>query len=456
MHIGGVAVFEGPVPDHREFTDHVEQRLALAPRFRQKLAECPFGLARPWWVDDATFDIGYHVRRCAVPHPGEDRQLQTLVGRIFSQRLDRRRPLWEMYLVEGLRSERFALVLKVHHALVDGISGVDLAAFILDAAPDPAPTPPAPVVVRGPEPSRAELLARGVASALEGPLAVANHAAGALMYHPRRLTRSLGTVARAAGTLGWELANPAPRVPLNGSIGPHRRFETRHLSLGELRWVGKQYGAKVNDVVLATVTGALRTWLLSRGVRPEGLELRALVPVNLRADDERGTFGNRVALLRAPLPVYAEDPEQRLLLVRDAMAEIKRSHQLSAAATVIGLSAYAPPPVLGELSRLNFSTRLFNLIVTNVPGPPMPLYLLGRRLESVAPVAFLPSGHGLAVGVFSYNGTISFGLLGDDERLRDLDVIAEGLQTSLSEIRPHARAAERELARAREREPVLD
>jgi WS/DGAT/MGAT family acyltransferase len=442
MHIGGVSVFEGPAPEHEELREHIWERLGLVPRFRQRLAEPPVALTRPWWVDDPEFNLDYHLRRTALPWPGGEEQLKGLVARIFSQRLDRGKPLWEMYVVEGLEGDRFALITKAHHALVDGISGVDLASVIMDTRPEPVPVGGAVAAFeRHPAPSRAELIVRTVAQTARTPLSLAHYAAGAALY-PQRLTRAATKVAAALGAMGWELLNPAPSVPLNGPIGPHRRFETRDLSFADVHRVKQHYEATINDVVLAASTGALRRWLTARGVRTEGLELRALVPVNLRSEEERGLLGNRVALLRASLPVYAEDPEQRLLLVRDAMRRAKRSRQLMAAQTIVGLSDFALPTILAQASRLNFSTRLFNLIITNVPGPQIPLYLLGRELKMISPVAFLPRGHALSIAVFSYSGVISFGLLGDYDRMYDLKLVGEGLEESLSELkqpRQHAR-----------------
>jgi len=434
MHIGGMSVFEGPVPGHEELREHVSERLGLVPRFRQKLANPPIALTRPWWVDDPGFNLDYHLRRTALPSPGHGVQLKALVARIFSQRLDRGKPLWEMWVVEGLEEDRFALITKAHHALVDGISGVDLASVIMDTAREPVPVGGAVLPFeRHPAPSRAELLVRTAAGAAKAPLSVAQYAAGALLY-PQRLTRTVAQVGSAVASIGWELLTPAPRVPLNGPIGPHRRYDFRDLSFAELRAVKQRYGATINDVVLALATSALRRWLRARGVRTEGLELRALVPVNLRSDEERGLLGNRVALLRTALPVYADEPEQQLLLVRDEMREVKRSRQLMAAQTIIGMSGFAPPTILAQASRLHFSTRLFNLIITNVPGPQIPLYLLGRRLETIAPVAFLPSGHAVSIAVFSYHGLISFGLIGDYDRMYDLELVADGLEESLAEL----------------------
>lgn len=435
MHIGGVSVFDGPAPDHEELRDHIEQRLTLVPRFRQRLAEPPVALTRPWWVDDPEFNIDYHLRRSALPWPGGEDQLKALVGRVFSQRLDRGKPLWEMYLVEGLEEERFALITKVHHALVDGISGVDIASVIMDTTAEAPPADEAaPRFERHPAPSRAELVTRTVVEAAKTPLTLAHYAAGGALY-PRRLSRTATRVTGAVGAMGWELLNPAPSLPLNGPIGPHRRFEGRDLSFDDIHEVKQRYEATVNDVVLAVATGALHDWLHGRGVGTDGVELRALVPVNLRGDEERGLLGNRVALLRASLPVYAQDAEQRLALIRDEMRRAKRSRQLMAAQTIIGMSDFALPTILAQASRLNFSTRLFNLIITNVPGPQFPLYLLGRELRSIAPVAFLPRGHALSIAVFSYNGLITFGLLGDYDAMYDLELIADGLERSLSELR---------------------
>jgi diacylglycerol O-acyltransferase len=440
MHIGAVAMFEGPVPEHDELCEHISERLGLVPRFRQRLADAPIPLTRPWWVDDPEFNLDYHLRRAALPAPGDRTKLKALVARVFSQRLDRGKPLWEMWVVEGLDEGRFALITKAHHALVDGISGVDLASVIMDTARDPVPVGAAVAAFeRHPAPSRPELLVRTAAETARLPLTLGQYAAGSLLYPPR-LTRMLAKVGSAVASVGRELLAPAPEVPLNGQIGPYRRYDYRALSFAEVREIKQRYEATINDVVLAVATGALRRWLLARGVATDGLELRALVPVNLRSDQERGMLGNRVALLRATLPVFAEEPEQRLLLVRDEIRALKRSQQLMAAQTIIGMGDFAPPTILAQASRLNFSTRLFNLIVTNVPGPQMPLYLLGRQLETIAPVAFLPSGHALSIAVFSYHGKMTFGLLGDYDRMPDLELVGDGLEQSLAELQPTARA----------------
>ncbi len=434
MHVGGVGVFDGPAPRYEEFREHVSERLQLVPRFRQKLAFPPLPLSRPWWVNDPQFNLDNHLRLIALPRGGDTEQLKSLTARVFSQRLDRGKPLWEMYLAEGLAGGRFALITKAHHALLDGISAVDLASVLMDAAPQPVPFQDAGVPSgRHPSPSRAELAVRSVARDVKASVRLAEYAFGAAL-HPRRVPRTVTKVTAAAGWFGRELLTGRPGVPLNAEIGPHRRYDYRELEFGQVQAVKRHYEATVNDVVLAITTAALRRWLLGRGVRTEGLQLRALVPVNLREEHERGRLGNRVALLRAALPVCAEKPEQQLLLIRDQMGEIKRSRQLMAAQAITGLSDFAPATILAQASGLNFPARLFDLIITNVPGPQFPLYLLGRELTSVAPLAFLPAGHALSIAAVSYNGLLSFGLLGDYDRLYDLELLAEGLENSLTEL----------------------
>ena len=434
MHIGAVLVFEGPPPSYDEFAEHVEARLHLVPRFRQKLAFPPLQSGRPVWVDDPRLNIEYHVRHSSLPAPGDDRQLQQLTGRVFSQQLDRSKPLWEMWLVQGLDDNRFAIVSKTHHALVDGVSGVDLATVLFDANPVPAGlTPPVRPWEPKPEPSDAQLLARGAENVAKVPLRVGRRLLRTAQ-HPRQAAAHAAQVAEGLGEVAWELMNPAPDVPLNQEIGPHRTYRWVHSHLDDFKVVKDSFGGTINDVVLTVVAGALRTWLRGRGMRTSGLELRALVPVSMRTEEERGMLGNRLAVFRAPLPVYAEDPVERLRIVREEMGKIKQSKQVMGAEALVALNDFAPPTVLAQASRLNFSTRLFNLIVTNVPGPQFPLYVLGRELETVVPVAFLPAKHALAIAIFSYNGKVSFGLLGDFDAMDDIDVVESGLEEALREL----------------------
>jgi diacylglycerol O-acyltransferase len=259
--------------------------------------------------------------------------------------------------------------------------------------------------------------------------------------NPETTARKIAEGLEGVGEVVGALADPAPDVPLNQEIGPHRRFVWARSELATFKRIKDSLGGTVNDVVLAVVTGALREWLHGRGVRTEGLELRALVPVSIRAEDERGNLGNKIAVMRGPLPVYVEDPVRRLRVVSEAMEGLKRSKQALGAEVISRFNDFAPPTLLAQASRVNFSTRLFNLIVTNVPGPQLPLYVLGREMEEIFPVAFLPPNHTLAVAIMSYNGRIGFGLLADYDSVEDVEMISEGISASLAELEEAASAA---------------
>jgi WS/DGAT/MGAT family acyltransferase len=432
MHVGAVLVFEGPPPDYVDFLAGIESRMHLTPRYRQKLAFPRFEMGRPMWVDDPSFNLEYHVRHTALPSPGEFDQLLSMAGRIYSQRLDRSKPLWETWLVQGLTENRFALITKTHHAMIDGMAGVDLASVLFDVSPVPRKVEPEPWTPK-PVPTDAELIAEGVKGAVKAPFEVAQRALGAVRS-PGRALNEVVEAAQGIGEVAWAGLNPAPTIPLNVPIGPHRRLDRVRAELSDLKRVKNELGGTVNDVVLTVVSGALRRWLRSRGVRTEGLELSALVPVSIRAADEQSDLGNRIAAMRGPLPVYVDDPVERLRIVREAMDGLKESKQALGAEVISGLNDFAPPTILAQASRLNFSTRLFNLIVTNVPGPQFPLYLLGRELQEIVPLAFLPENHAMAVAIMSYNGMIDFGLLGDYDAMPDLDFFADAVRESLSEL----------------------
>ena len=439
MHIGGIVICEGPAPGYEEMLDHIRTRLHLVPRYRQRLAQPPLETGRPLWVDDPTFNLEYHVRQTALPAPGSEDQLMRLVGRIMSQQLDRSKPLWEMWIIEGLDDGGFAVISKTHHAMVDGISGVDLATVMFDLSPVPPEIPHSDEPWQPhPEPTGAELvaggavgLARVVAGAVGGAVAIARN--------PSATLRTFTEAAEGLGEVAWAGLNPAPETPLNVEIGPHRRYRVVRNHLTDFKEVKNAFGGTVNDVVLTVVTGALRDWLHSRGVRTEGLELRALVPVSTRSRDEQGALGNRITVMRGPLPVYIADPIARLRAVKAAMDGLKESKQAVGAEVLTGVQSFAPPTVLAQASRLNFSTRLFNLIVTNVPGPQLPLYVRGREMGDVFPIAFLPKGHALAVAIMSYNGQMNFGLLADYDAVPDLDRIGDGIEASLAELLALAR-----------------
>ena len=447
MHVGGVCIFEGPPPSYDDLAEHVRSRLHLVPRFRQKLAFPPAPTGRPFWVDDPSFNLEYHVRHSALPSPGSEDQLRRMAARIFSQQLDRTKPLWELWLVQGLTRKRFAFVTKTHHALVDGISGVDIATVLFDVKPVPEPAEADHEWVPSPEPSGATLLAKDAEGLLSAPLRLARRVEHAV-EHPESTLQQVGESLSALGEVGWNFANPAPETPLNHEIGSHRRFAWVRGDLSQFKRIKNVLGGTVNDVVLAAVSGAMRSWLHSRGIRTEGMELRAQVPVSIRASDERGQLGNRLAVVRGPLPVYVEDAVQRLNVVREAMEGIKQSKQALGAEVISRFNDFAPPTLLAQAARINFSTRLFNLVVTNVPGPQIPLYVLGRELQDIFPVGFLPPNQALFIAIMSYNGSINFGLLADYDSMEDVEAIAEGLEAAVAELleAAEAEAAERDLA----------
>jgi diacylglycerol O-acyltransferase len=434
MHVAACAIFEGPAPRQPELMEAIESRLHLVPRYRQRLAFVPFGQGRPVWVDDPHFNLGFHVRHSALPSPGSEEQLVRMTGRVFSQELDRTRPLWELWLVEGLVGERFALLSKTHHALVDGISGVDIMTVLFDTSPDPMPVaPPDHPWAPRPLPSGAQLLAdalleratvpaemlRGVRALLRGPRAVA------------------GRLARSAGALG-ELAaaglRPAPESIFNVPIGPHRRFTWVRGELEQFKAIKNALGGTVNDVVLAAVAGALGRYMRLHGEPTDGVELRAMVPVSVRADLERGALGNRVAAMWAPLPVGLTDPVERLEAVSEAMRAVKQSGQAVGAQVLTQLAGFAPATIISQAARLQARQRLFNLVVTNVPGPQFPLYLIGRPLQSIFPMVPLAKNTALGIAIMSYNGQLNFGLSGDYDALADLDVLAEQLRLAVDEL----------------------
>jgi diacylglycerol O-acyltransferase / wax synthase len=441
MHVGAILIFEGPPPAYSDFLAHVDSRLHLVPRFRQKLAFPPVETGRPFWIDDPHFHLAYHVRHSALPAPGSEEQLRNIAGRLFSQALDRSKPLWELWLVQGLERNRFAIVTKTHHALVDGVSGVDIATVLFDVKPVPEPIEPDRDWVPQPPPSSAELAARGLAELSETPFKLTRRAMRAAT-DPMRTARRVVEAGEALAEVGWNFTNPAPDIPLNSEIGSHRRFAWARAELGDFKRIKDALGGTVNDVVLTVVSGALRSWLRSRGIKTEGLELRALVPVSIRTEDEQGQLGNRIAAMRGPLPVYIEDPLKRLDAVRRAMDGLKESKQALGAEVISRFNDFAPPTLLAQASRINFSTRLFNMIVTNVPGPQIPLYVLGRELQDVFPVAFLPENHALAIAIMSYNGGIDFGLLGDYDTMEDIEMLATGLSESLGDLLAAAGVAE--------------
>ena len=433
MHVGGVMIFEGPPPTREDTLEHIASRLHLVPRYRQKLAVPRFEMGRPLWVDDPSFNLEYHVRYTALASPGGIDQLRQLTARIFSQRLDRSKPLWECWFVQGLEDDRFAVINKTHHALVDGISGVDLATVLFDLSPVPPERVEPPEWTPNPEPSQAQLVAEGLKGLLKRPWEVGR----SVVEAASRPEHTAGRVREAAEGLGevvWANLNPAPETPLNVPIGSHRRVFWVRTELDHFKAIKNSLGGTVNDVVLAVVAGALGRWLRTRGVRTEGLELWAQVPVSVRTDDERHRLGNRITVMRAPLPVYARDPVERLRIVREAMDGLKESKQALAAQVIAGLEDFAPPTILSMASRMNWSTRLFNIVVTNVPGPQVPLYMQGRELLEVVPMAFLPENYALTIAAMSYHGKLDFSLLGDYDAMPDIEKLGGYVEDALEEL----------------------
>jgi diacylglycerol O-acyltransferase / wax synthase len=432
MHIGGLALLGGPAPPYVELLEHIRSRLGLVPRYRQKLAAPPLGLGRWRWIDDPTFNLEYHVRHTALPRPGDEDKLHALVARVFSQRLDRTKPLWELWLVEGLADGRWGLLSKTHHALVDGVSGVDLMTMLFDLGTEPRDVGRDPWHPR-PEPSTAQLAATAISGALrrasELPLRAASEALrpGLAVERAREALEALGEVA-------WAGLNPPPDTPLNTQVGPHRRFAVVPADLEDFKAVKNAFGGTVNDVVLAVVAGALRRWLHGRGLRTEGMELRVCVPISVRSDADHGSFGNKLVQVLCPLPVHIADPIERLRWVSERMRDLKESKQALGAEMIARAEDFTPPTILAQATRMNFSTRFYNLLVTNVPGPQLPVYALGRRLEAVFPIPFLAGDRALAVAVMSYDGGMNVGVIADLDALPDLDVITEGIESSLAEL----------------------
>jgi diacylglycerol O-acyltransferase len=424
MHVASVMVFEGAAPTLQELVDHVLGRLHLVPRYRQRLAHVPLGQGRPVWADDPHFNPYYHIRHTALPKPADDAALKRLAGRLFSQRLDRSKPLWEIWLVQSMSKGRFALIAKTHHALVDGISGVDITTVLFDTAADPMPGEPQAPWSAKPLPGPAKLLGEALLERTTVPAEMAR-GARALLRAPRKAIAQVkeGLTSIGATTLAGINA-PAPPSPFNVDIGPHRRYTF--------------LDAELNDVVLTSVALALGRYLRNRGHDTDGLVLKAMVPVSVRTKSQRGALGNQVAAMWAPLPVGVENPAECLAKISAAMDDLKKSGQAVGAQVLTNLAGFAPPTILSQAARLQARQPFFNLVVTNVPGPQFPLYLLGRRLQVLYPVVPLAQRQALGIAVMSYDGHLGFGLLGDYDALPELDAIALDLKWAVSSL---ARAA---------------
>jgi diacylglycerol O-acyltransferase len=435
MHVASVMVFEGEAPTLQELVEHVQGRLHLVPRYRQRLATVPLGQGRPVWADDPHFNPYYHIRHTALPRPADDTALKRLAGRVFSQRLDRSKPLWEIWLVQAMSGGRFALVAKTHHALVDGISGVDITTVLFDTAREPtAPSRPASPWSPKPLPGPAKLLGEALIERSTVPAEMLR-GGRALMRAPRRALGQLkdGLASVGATTLAGINA-PAPPSPFNVEIGPHRRYAFLDADLDSLKAVKDSLGGTLNDTVLASVALALGRYLRRHGHDTDGLVLKAMVPVSVRTKSQRGALGNQVAAMWAPLPVGVENPAECLLKIAAAMEDLKKSGQAVGAQVLTNLAGFAPPTILSQAARLQARQPFFNLVVTNVPGPQFPLYLLGRRLEVLYPVVPLAQRQALGIAVMSYDGHLGFGLLGDYDALPDIEDIALDLKWAIAAL----------------------
>jgi len=453
MHVGSVLVFEGPAPDYDSFVAMIERGLHLVPRYRQKLAFAPFGLARPLWVDDPHFNARYHVRHTALPDPAGEAELSSLAGRLFAQQLDRAKPLWEIWLVDTMADGRFALICKTHHALVDGISGVDILTVLFDVEPDPPEPEPGPPWAPRPAPSGAELLAEALVERVTGPLELVR----GVLRQPERAGADAGRNAAGLAAMAAAAVQGAPPSPLNVRIGPHRRYAWVSADLATLKGIKDALGGTINDAVLAVVSGALRAHLIRRGRDPEGTELKAMVPISVRADSARGALGNQVSAMYAPLPVGLPDPAERFRFVHAAMSGLKESGQAVGATAITRLADAAAPTILDQAARLQSRQRFFNVTVTNVPGPQIPLYMLGRRLDAFYPLVPLVLNTALGIAIMSYDGRVFFGLLGDYDAMADLDDLAADLDRSIQELAAAAgvKPARRSGRFAKKRKPTV-
>jgi len=437
MHIGCVCIFEGPVPSRAEVTRLFSAKLALVPRYRKRLRFLPLALGRPVWADDPHFDLAYHVRRTALPAPHDDAALCALVGRLMSQRLDRERPLWEVWIVEGLEADRWAFVSKVHHAMVDGVSGMDLLATILDKEPD-ATLPPIRPWTPTSEPSLLALLRHNAEGVRDDYLGFQRAAWDAYLHPVREAKlardRAAGLVELARGLLKTSSG------PTQGKVSRHRYYAHTWVALADAQRVRKAFGGTLNDVVLAAVSGGYRALLAHRGVDPDRAVIRSMVPVSVRAADARGVYDNRVSMVLCDLAVQVADPIQRLHAISAEMKRLKESHMIEAVAWLNTLGDLTPPWTAARTTRSmargmrDRPQRSFGTVTTNVPGPREPLYLLGRKMLDWNP--YVPITHGVRVGtaIMSYDGKLSFGVTADYDTVPDVEAITHGITSTLAQL----------------------
>jgi len=432
VHVGATTIMEGAPPDFEALLEHVDSRLGLVPRFRQRVTPTPLKLTNPEWTDDPGFEMRWHVRHSALPRPGTLEQLRDFVGRVMSEPLDLQRPLWQLYMIEGVEGDRHAYISKTHHALVDGVSAVDVGTILLDPNPEGTEMEMPEEPWEPDAPSSEMLFVRAASERIRRPLRSARKAAGSAIKMPGETASRV--MRTAEGFVGLAAGGPTcPPSPLNVEIGRDRRVAYARGDLQAIKDARGDSGATVNDVILAVAAGALRRFLAGRGDElPD--ELVALVPVSVRRPDEHLELGNRISTILVRLPLGVEDPRLRLERIREETARLKQSEQARAASLIIEATGWTPPTINRLLSELMARPRVFNLVVSNVPGPQVPFYLLGRRMVEVYPfVPLSPQGHALSIGVVSYDGGVFFGIVGDRRVVSDIDDFEASLETALTE-----------------------
>jgi diacylglycerol O-acyltransferase len=454
-HVGSLAILDpATAPGGRlgcaEVKSLLRERLPVLPPLRWRLAEVPLGLDYPYWVDDGEFDLDYHVRELALASPGSDAQLAEQTARIMSRPLDRARPLWELYVIEGLESGAVAVLTKIHHAVVDGLSGAEIMGLLLDLVPEGRELPETAPPSAGPAPGGMELFARGLLGLPRYPMRMLRSLPAAipnLDQTPFGVLPGAGTLTRLAARLSRD-GGPgptnlvAPKTSFNAPVSPHRRFVFGKLPLADVKAVKNAHGVTVNDVVVSVCAGAVRNWLVAHGELPED-PLVAQIPVSVRTDEQWGTFGNRILLMAAPLHTEIEDPVERLRATHESLLVMKERHRALPAALLQDANHFVPPAVFARAARLTFAFSTsrpgrptWNLVISNVPGPQFPLYLAGARLEANYPVSVITDGMGLNITVMSYMGSLDFGLVADRDQMPDLERVMDGLRAELEALTP--------------------
>jgi diacylglycerol O-acyltransferase len=449
-HVGGVAILDpstapGGTLDCSDMKRLLEERLPLLPPFRWKLAEVPLGLDYPYWVDDADFDLDFHVRELALPAPGSDEQLGEQVARIFARPLDRARPLWELYVIHGLPSGHVAALTKIHHALIDGMSGAEIMGLLLDIEPSGRELPPAPEPVPETKPGDLEMLGRGLLGLPRYPLRAIRsipRAVPNIEDTPFGTLPGAGTIGRLTGRSRPSLR--APKTSFNGRVSPHRRFAFGQLTLDEVKAVKNAHGCTVNDVVVSMCAGVVRRWLVEHSELPPE-PLVAQIPVSVRTTEQTGTYGNRIMLMSAPLFTDVEDAVERLKLTHEAMGDMKQRHSALPAELLQDANHFIPPAVFSRAARATFRLATsspgrptWNLVISNVPGPQFPLYMAGAELQANYPVSVITDGMGLNITVMSYRGRMDFGIVADRDQMSDVWCLIEWLGDELAALQPAA------------------